>query len=260
MLSNYRCVKAPAPEKYQPCSLPVCYPGKCQNRCFQIVYKNKQTDDKGPPGWPPHAQRRPGVWFDGCRGETLEMRGKKRFSFTVSTTAQWVGGRGPKALSLGSRHAPQTTLAAEGRREGWRVGGRHGWIWVPATKQWKNGNGGTGEEGGKGKHRAGMKLNLLSSSLCASCCAGSFCIYDLVSAQLPCCEMGAPILQMRKLSPELTICTDTQAAAVRIPASSVRAPNRALSTLPQQQRGQGFTLCKKEGLFRGSLAPLPSQR
>lgn len=37
---------------------------------------------------------------------------------------------------------------------------------------------------------------------------------------------------MRKLSPEWDTRTDTQAAAVRIPASSVGAPNPALSTLP----------------------------
>lgn len=86
--------KAPAPEKYQPCSLPVCDPGKCQNRCFQIVYKNKQTNDKGLPGWPPPAQHQAGVWFDGRGGEPLNREGPGGSSAELrSVCSSTLGGR-----------------------------------------------------------------------------------------------------------------------------------------------------------------------
>lgn len=134
MLSNYRCTKAPAPEKYQPCSLPVCDPGKCQNRCFQIVYeKNPQTIDIGLTAQPPCAWRQPGVRFDGGGGKPFNEG-----STWEQPKGQNGEGGGRRALSLP-------------RREG----GWHGWIWVHACQtvgEWrsvgrKEEREGTGQEG-----------------------------------------------------------------------------------------------------------------
>lgn len=149
MLSNYRCTKAPAPEKYQPCSLPVCDPGKCQNRCFQIVYeKNPQTIDKGLTAQPPCAWRQPGVRFDGGGGKPFNEGSTWEQHFTVSGTAQRAergrrGTQGPEPASEGGRLAwldlgPR--LSNSGRMEE------------------------RGEEGRKGRHRTRRKLRLLSSS------------------------------------------------------------------------------------------------
>lgn len=124
-ITDARCAKAPAPEKYQPCSLPVCDPGKCQNRCFQIVYKNKQTNNKGLPGWPPHARHQPVVSFDGREGKSLK-RDVSLCCVCNSPVGAREGSQGPEP---GDR------------------GGRHGWIWVPAIKQWKKGEGGGRRKG-----------------------------------------------------------------------------------------------------------------
>lgn len=242
MLSNYRCTKAPAPEKYQPCSIPVCDPGKCQNRCFQCVYekKNKPTNHTGLPARPPCARRQPGVRSDGGGPEPF----KRGVRVGAALHCVWNGPNGRREGTQGPEPGGRTPPAA---CLGGREGGRHGWIWVPGRR--------TEEErrsaGKQGKAQAKKEAACTSQPPGASCCAEGFRVDDLVASRHPLWEMGVPVLQMKR-SPERDTCTDVQPAAVGAPPGSARP----FGHHPPQRTGQAFTFCQEGAPFgRSRLCP-----